>query len=236
MPEILTGAEVIARIHKQTDTILLAFSCGKDSIAAWLECRKYFPHIVPYYMYLVPGLEFVQQSIRYYEEWFGSRIICVPHPSLYRMLNNLVFTPPERCAIIERFGLETFDYLDMQDAIREHLALRPECFTASGVRAVDSPQRMLALRKYGAISERKRQFFPVWDWRKARLVEELRSAAIKLPVDYRLFGRSFDGIDFRFLAPIKEYFPRDYGRILEWFPLAEVEIYRRTYYADGQEA
>lgn len=230
---MLSGEEVIASIRQRTDTILLAFSCGKDSIGAWLECRKHFPRIVPYYMYLIPDLEFVETSIRHYEEWFGCRIMRVPHPSLYRMLNQLVFTPPERCRTIERFSLETFDYSDMQTAIREHLGLGDQCYTASGVRAVDSPQRMLALRKWGAISERKRQFFPVWDWRKARLVEEITAAGVRLPVDYRIFGRSFDGLDYRFLAPIKEHFPRDYERILEWFPLADLEIMRRDYAERG---
>ena len=229
MADTLTGAEVIAAVRRRTDTILMAFSCGKDSIGAWLECRKHFPHIVPYYMYLVPDLEFVEASIRYYEEWFGCRIIRVPHPSLYRMLNRCVFQPPEHRAVIERAELAHIEYSDVQDAIRAYLGLGDECLTASGVRAVDSPYRMISLRKNGAISEKNLQFFPVWDWNKARLVEEIRAAGVKLPVDYRLFGRSFDGIDHRFLLPIREHFPRDYARILKWFPLAELEIVRIDY-------
>lgn len=49
----------------------------------------------------------------------------------------------------------------------------------------------------------------------------------QLPVDYKLFGRTFDGIDYRFLKPIKENFPRDYEKIITWFPLAELELFRR---------
>lgn len=229
MPEILSGEEVIGKIRAQTDTILLAFSCGKDSIAAWLACRPHFRRIVPYYMYLIPDLEFVERSLHYYEEWFGCRIIRVPHPSLYRMLNNFVFQSPEHCAVIERVNLANFEYLDMQDAIREHLGLGLECFVASGVRAVDSPYRMIALKRYGAISERKRQFFPVWDWRKQQVVDAIRESGVKLPVDYRLFGRSFDGIDYRFVAPIRRHFPNDYRRIQQWFPLVDLEILRRQY-------
>lgn len=229
--EQMSGAETIAAIRRQTDTILLAFSCGKDSIAAWLECRKTFPRIVPYYMYLVPDLEFVEESLLYFERWFGSRIFRVPHPSLYRMLNNFVFQPPERLAAIYAANLERFEYIHMQDSLREQFGFGPECYTASGVRAVDSPYRMISLRKRGPISHAKRQFFPVWDWRKERLIDEIRAAGLKLPVDYRLFGRSFDGIDYRFLAPIRDAFPRDYARILEWFPLAELEIKRREYAA-----
>lgn len=225
----LAGEQVIQAIRAQTDTILLAFSCGKDSIAAWLACRPHFRRIVPYYMYFVPGLEFVEDSLRYYEDFFGTRIIRVPSPSLHRMLNNFIFQPPERCSVIEQLRLEDFEFLDMQDSIRDHYNLGPECFVASGVRAVDSPIRMLALRRYGAISEAKKQFFPVWDWRKARLLDALTEAKIQLPVDYRLFGRSFDGVDYRFLEPIRRHFPRDYERILDWYPLADAEIARRQF-------
>ena len=44
------------------DKALLSFSCGKDSWAAWLSARDYFD-FTPYYLYLVPGLEFVEDYV-----------------------------------------------------------------------------------------------------------------------------------------------------------------------------
>lgn len=228
-PELLTGEQVIAAMRKQTDTILLAFSCGKDAIGTWLACRPHFARIVPYYMYLVPGLEFVERSIRYYEQVFGQRILRVPHPSLYRWLNESTFVAPEQLRVIDRAGLPSFEYLDMQDEIRKDLGLSSDCYTASGVRAADSPLRRVSIVTHGAISHKQRQFMPIWDWGIDRLLGEIRSAGIKLSVDYRLFGRSFDGLDYRFIEPIKRTFPRDYQRILEWFPLVEAEIARREF-------
>lgn len=225
----LDGAATIARIRKQTDTIVLAFSCGKDAIATWLECRKHFSRIVPYYMYLVPDLEFVEQSVRYYEEFFGQRIYRIPHPSLYRWINEGVFQPPNRIRVINRTGLPDFDYLDIQDELRKDLGLSSDCYTASGVRAADSPYRLISIKTHGSISHGKRQFFPIWDWKMDQLIAEIQAAGVHLPVDYRMFGRSFDGLDYRFLEPIKRHFPRDFERILEWFPLADIEIARRQY-------
>jgi len=46
----------------------------------------------------------------------------------------------------------------------------------------------------------------------------------------------FDGIDYRFMKPIKDHFPRDYQRIIEWFPLAELEIKRREFAARRKTA
>lgn len=227
--EPLSGDQVIAAMRRQTDTILLAFSCGKDAIGTWLACRPHFTRIVPYYMYLVPGLEFVERSVQYYERAFGQRIIRVPHPSLYRWLNESTFVAPQQLCVIDRAGLPLFDYLDMQDEIRKDSGLSSDCYTASGVRAADSPLRRVSIVTHGAISHKQRQFMPIWDWGIDRLLGEIKSAAINLPVDYRMFGRSFDGLDYRFIAPIKRHFPRDYQRICEWFPLVEAEIARREF-------
>lgn len=45
--QLLTGEQVIETIRQQTDTITLAFSCGKDSIGAWLALKPHFKRIAP---------------------------------------------------------------------------------------------------------------------------------------------------------------------------------------------
>ena len=48
----------------------------------------------------------------------------------------------------------------------------------------------------------------------------------KVPIDYKIFGRSFDGLVYRFMLPLKKYFPNDYAKIKEYFPLIDLEIER----------
>ena len=225
---IESGEQTIALMREITDTVMLAFSCGKDSIAAYLAIRDHFPKIVPYYMYLVPGLEFVEESLRYYEQIIGTKILRIPHPSLYRWLNCQVFTAPWQASVIEGAGLPDFEYFDIQEAMRQDFGLGPHSYVATGVRAADSPIRRMSMMRHGTISHKTKQFYPVWDWRIARVWDAIKASKIALPVDYAMFGRSFDGLDYRFLAPIKERFPDDYARICEWFPLAEAELKRRT--------
>lgn len=223
----ISGPEVIQTVRAESDTCLLAFSCGKDSIAAWLAIQDHFPNIIPFYMYLIPGLEFVEQSLTYYEQVFGTHIIRVPHPSLYRMMNALVYQPPERIRVIEAAGLPDFDYDQVTDFIKREQGLSLKTtYTAHGVRAADSPTRRSAVTQYGPINYKRRTFWPVWDMVKAELIDLIASSGIKLPIDYQLFGRSFDGLDYRFLKPIQEAFPADYAKILEWFPLAHLDIMR----------
>lgn len=226
-PFPMTSAQVIERVRKETDTVFLAFSAGKDSVATWLAIRGKFKRIIPYHMYLIPGLSFVEEGIAYYEKVFRTKVLRLPHPSLHRMLNNFTFQPPERCAVIERAALPDFEYYDVFTALCDDYGLDPqEVMTASGVRAVDSPMRWMHFRKRGAITWSTRTFYPVFDWRKDYLIQQIREAKVKLPPEYKYFGRSFDGLDLRFLLPIREHFPKDYKKILRWFPLAELEIFR----------
>lgn len=226
MGKPLSGAETIAAVRQRQDKTLLAFSTGKDAVATWLAIRDHFDEVIPYYLYLVPDLEFVQESIDYYEKFFGQKIIQLPHPSLHRMLNNNVFQPPERGLVIYQAGLENFDYPQVQDAIVTMRNLQRNILIADGVRAADSPLRRVSIATHGPISYKQLKYHPIWDWKKDDLINCFRHHNVKLSRDYLLFGRSFDGVDLRFLLAIKEHYPRDYQKILDWFPLAELEIFR----------
>lgn len=223
---VLSGFETIAWVRERQDQTLLAFSCGKDAVAAWLAVRPHFDRVVPVYMYLVPGLEFVQESIDYYQRFFGERIIQMPHPSLHRWLNGHIFRPPEQCVVTEQAGLPDIEYEDVFRVVREDLGLPKTMLYATGVRAADSPMRRISIMTHGPVSQNELKYHPVWDWKKADLLREFDRSGVKLAPDYRVFGRTFDGLDVRFLAPMKKHFPRDYQRLLEMFPLADLELYR----------
>lgn len=223
------SAQLCERMAAECDTAILAFSTGKDSIAAWLQMRKYFKRIVPYYCYVVPELGFIEKSLAYYEDFFGCHIYRLPHRSLYRFLRGMVFQPPEHVTKIEALDLpgEEYDDTMIGEIIRDCAGLPAAAYTGTGVRAADSPMRRLAMKTHGAINHNGKRFYPVYDWCKTDLLKVFAESGVRLPVDYKLFGRTFDGLDYRFLKPIKEHFPDDYERIIAWYPLAELELFRR---------
>jgi tRNA(Ile)-lysidine synthase TilS/MesJ len=53
------SAQVRAEIKVISQKVLLAFSCGKDSLATWLQLRDDGFEVVPYFCYLIPDLGFV---------------------------------------------------------------------------------------------------------------------------------------------------------------------------------
>lgn len=221
-----SGAEVTRIMRKQQENALLSFSLGKDSIAVWLAIHGKFKRIVPYYLYLIPGLSFIEEAIRYYERKFDTRIYQYPHPSLARMLNNNIFQHPINVPVIESAELYEGDYMDINAMCCEDAGIPADTYVATGVRAADSPLRRVAFTKHGVISHNRRIFYPVWDWTKQDVIDACRNNGVALPMDYKVFGRSFDGIDLRFLLPIRKHYPQDYKKILEYFPMADVEIAR----------
>jgi hypothetical protein len=226
-----SGEEIITKMAKATkgQPVLLAFSGGKDCVAAWLEIQSKI-NVVPYVMEMIPDLEFVNETIAYYEKHFKTKILRTMHPSCNRMLKNLVFQSPQTWPICNSASLRVYDYDILRDHICETLSLDPQTtWSASGVRAADSIMRRTAMKRYGAINHNRLMFYPVWDMNKAGLVDCLFRSGIKMPVDYQIFGRSFDGIDFRFIYPIRKYFPKDYEKIRELFPMVEVEFWRHKY-------
>lgn len=223
---ITTSEQIRADIAAEEKPVLLGFSRGKDSLAAWLAMREAGITVVPYHLYLVPGLRFVDDSLKFYEDFFGQRIINLPHPSLFRWLNHFLFQPPQRCAIIEAAQFPEVTYEEIAGALREQLDLA-DCWNADGVRAADSPNRRMAMVTHGPLREHLRKVSIVWDWRIADVREALARHKCPLPPEYEWFGRSFDGLDYRFLKPIMDNASEDYARILEWFPLADLEVFRR---------
>ena len=225
--ECQTYEQIIDEVKAKTPEgkALLSFSGGKDSWATWLATRDHF-EIQPFYYYLVPGLEFIEDYFAYAEKRLGKHIIRLPNPGLADMLREYVFQPPWRWPIIQAANLPKFTYNDLSRAAEDAVGWPSMCWTALGVRAADSQRRALVFKTNGAINESRCYFYPIWDWKKDRLVGELQREGIKLPIDYKLFGRSFDGIYLRYLWNIKKHFPRDYARILQWFPDADLEVWR----------
>lgn len=223
---VTPSADIRAQLAAEQRPVLLAFSCGKDAIAAWLALHAAGIPVIPYYLRYMPGLQFVEDTLDRFEQQFQTRIHRYPHPSLYRWLNNLVFQPPERAAIIEAAQLPTPTYEQMVTIIRTDLGLDPATWVADGVRAADSIVRRASIKTHGPMKPKSRKVSVVWDWQKHEVYAEIEAAGITLPPDYAWFGRSFDGIDYRFLEPLSRRAPADYRRVLEWFPLADLELVR----------
>lgn len=226
------GMELMRMIAERSPTIIMSFSLGKDSLGAWIALRdsKLFEKIVPYYAYGVPGLEFVDNALDYYENVFDTHIIRYPAPTFYRQLRSGTFMPLWHARFTRDLDISPdFNFEDLAEILIEDEGLPEDTFVATGIRAVDNMARLAAMKRTGPYSDNLCKFHPIWDWNKNMLMTRIHRSEIMLPPDYLAFGRSFDGIDRRFIGPIKALWPRDYERIKEFFPLIDTVLWREKY-------
>lgn len=222
----MDSEELCKKVREITgNTVILMFSCGKDAIGCYYQLKKHFDNIILVYQYLHPDLSFVNESLDYFEKKFGHKIYRVPHVGLFRIINEHIFQSPEHSDVIDFLGIPNHKYEEYYDCLREDFNCE-NAFVALGVRGNDSPLRRMSIKVSGPIQKHKRSFFPIYDWTNDDLRACFKENNIKLPIDYELFGKSFDGVGYRYIKPIKEHFPEDYEKLKQFFPLIELEILR----------
>jgi hypothetical protein len=217
-------------VRERSPKVMLGFSTGKDSIAAWFRLREYWSadDIYPYFLYLAPRMPMIERSLTYYEDVLGTDIWRMPNRSVYRFLNDAVAQTPANLPVIIGAQLPDMSYPDIYDWLAVDMGIADEHpWVAHGVRSADSPMRRMLLKKHGPWRPNERAFYPIHDYYVADIRRVLTETGVKLPVDYRLFGRSFDGLDHRFAAPLRENFPEDFEALRALYPLMILDSWRR---------
>lgn len=223
----LRGEALVAEYKRRYgDKTMLSFSRGKDSIATALWLRDKI-EIIPVYFEDVPGLEFIQESLAYYEKHlFGRRIIRMPHPAFYKHLRDGIYQTLGRFSLINSSSVPIVTHKDIIRAAALQEGVSGEILTAVGLSIYDNVIRLMTIRKHGPLRPTAGNWCPIWDWPKSRLFETIEKSGVSLPADYTFLPRSFDGLSYIYLEPIRKAFPRDYAQILHWFPLAATELKR----------
>ena len=224
---IKSSAVLLDELAALNEPVILNFSRGKDSLAVWLELRKRNVAVIPIHKSPVPGLKFVTDDLARYEDYFQQHIIDVPVDGFYRQLANFVYQPPWRCPIIEAMNLPIFDRTTWDALMRDTWATQ-DTWILDGVRATDSATRRMAIKMYGPVKHKALRQSPIWDWGKRDVMNAIDAAGLTLGPDYKMFGRSFDGIRYDYLKPMHDHFPDDFQTVLKWFPLADLCLFRET--------
>jgi predicted phosphoadenosine phosphosulfate sulfurtransferase len=168
--------------QKSNEHILISFSAGKDSIACYIACKKYFKNVHLVYLYLVPDLAFIEESLKYYEKEFNTRIIRLPHPAIFEFIGLNAFLKPHQISINweEMYDLyKTYDYDIAFHLAKLDLKIHEDTYTAVGNRMSDSINRMSSIKTYGAINVKRKQFYPCADWKMDKLIDEIKESKIK---------------------------------------------------------
>lgn len=217
--------DVIKTQSQITDSVLVSFSMGKDSIVTMDLCMKYFKHVQPFFMYLVPGLKFQDEALEKYEHRWGVEIIEVPHFENADFYRYGSFRDPD-------YTVPRVKIRAIYEALRQETGIY---WIAGGEKINDSIVRRAMLKHSGSIDEQRGRFYPVMYWTDKEIKRYMRTNHLFYPKFNQELGFSFHSLAGKELSAIKRIYPEDYQRILKFFPEAEAGVVQYEAYKKSGE-
>lgn len=211
---------------KTQEYVTIGFSLGKDSLACALLLKHFNIKFYPFYFTLHPDLAFIKKQVTIYEEYFGQKIIVLPHPMLYDHIRHQDWQPRERAYELSEYDIPAFSFKELSNLWMEENNLSKDCWDVVGMRSSDSFNRRLHIKKEGSLYYKKKKAYLIHDYSKNDCFDLIKHFNCPITDDYKIWGRSWDGYSFRFLTSLKKYYPEDFQKILDYFPLIEAEILR----------
>ncbi len=231
---IRESLELLRRIRDELGQreIIVGFSGGKDSLVTLDLCSQVFDRIHGFFLFLIPGLECEERSLRMAETRYGLTIHRLRHPDMSRYMRYSRLRPcqPE----VEDRIRRNLRWADIEAIMRSRTGAD---WIAQGHRITDSLQRRAMIQASEGFMPKERRVYPIWDWAPKAVFAYLRQKRIPIPPMFGSRVHKTSG-----LAPgnpdcllwLKEHFPEDYRRVVKVFPGAETLLYRDELRANYQ--
>jgi len=206
----------IKTMAKVTDSVIVGFSTGKESIVTLDLCFKFFKKVQPYFLYSVPNVSFQEKTLNWYENKYQTEIIRIPGTNVSEFFHYGSF----------RNGDPTFPIVSIGD-IHHYVRLKYDIWwIACGERMDDSIQRRAMIKNQSTIYEKGGRFYPVASWKKQEIYDYIKHEKLYLGVDSKKLGHSIrmlhpDGLKF-----LKENYPDDLRKLLHIYPFAGASLKR----------
>lgn len=214
MPSIYEPIKAASRV---TQSVIVGFSGGKDSIVTLDLCCRYFSQVHVFFMYQIPGLSFQEASIRYIENRYNLEVMRIPHFELSNFLRYGVFRKPDFDIGIVK-PLDVYTWLRLQT---------DTWWIAAGERINDSIVRRAMIKQSSSIDNKRGRFYPIAAFTKADVIGYIKHHKLKVSPESNLLGHSFRSLMPEDLAVIKKHYPEDFKKIISWFPFAEAATFRQ---------
>jgi hypothetical protein len=174
----------------------------------------------------VPGLKFVENNIQKYEKHFNIKIVRLPHPILYDYINHQDWQPLDRALDLNEFNLGATSFKMLIEMYLLSTGQKNVKYDCNCMKMADSLNRRLLLNSKPDIDHKTKIIYLTKYFTNSQCFDYLKTNGIPLTEDYRIFGRSWDGLSYHFTMGVKKYYPEDYALIKEYFPLIDAEVMR----------
>lgn len=205
-------------LRNQTDSVILFYSGGKDSVVLLdLLSKMNFKRIVCCFMYLIKDLEHQQPYLKWIQTYKNTELVQYPHwvLSWYKADAYYMFhTEANKSA----------KKIQLQDIYRKVKKDTGIQWIVNGAKRADSFNRMIWLGnlKFNAISKGN-VVYPLSYWRKKDVKSYINGHNLIRSIDYGNNTRAsgFD-IDLKTLLFMREKYPEDLQKTLKVFPFAGI--------------
>ena len=198
---------------------LLHFSCGADSVACYLRLKEYGIKPILVYKYFIKNLPMVKNYIDWFEKKFNVHIYQFPSTLFSEKLDNALYQYPVKARERFRNRIGTVLQDHTKNSFDKFLVdtIGKDTVFHFGLRYTDGLRRYQHLSKHGCSYGNK--FYPIASFQIKDLQDILNRHSCLLPIEYRLWGLSFESPRAWNVDLIRENCPETYKRILEYFPL-----------------
>lgn len=209
--------QALEELRRDTDTVLVAFSGGKESLCVLHMAVQVFPRVRPFHLVFVPGLRCVEDGLRQAERRYGLTVEYYTHAWAVNAMT---------CGSY-RFTSHKFDrvkllkYGDMYEVAKAESGC-PHLLT--GARRSDSRQRRI-LMDQGLFPG----IHPIADWSKAHTLAYLKRHSIPLPPQMKGSTTNIS-LSIQDLCWLHDEFPADFNTLARTFPFIPAAVARRRFY------
>jgi hypothetical protein len=160
-----------------------------------------------------------------YEDHFGLKIVRLPHPMLLGDYLSGFWQPYDKMLAIGGH-LGRFSFAELTSYYLRCKNIQGFEYDCNCMKMADSLNRRLLLSKKPDIDEEKKIIYLTKYLTNKDCFDYMKENSIPLTDDYKIWGRSWDGLKYDYTMGVKKYYPEDYELIKEYFPLIEAEVLR----------
>lgn len=206
---------VLNFLKLQTDTVVLFYSGGKDSIVLLDLLYKSGFKIKLVYMYLVPDLEHVDKYLKWAKSKYNVELYYYQHWVITHYIRDNYYR------IHETNNITLLTLSDIVKAVKTDLKVD---WIITGMKQADSLNRRLMLKPLfmSSIEFRTNMVYPLSIWKKNNCMQYIKQNKLPMPISYEINSNS-SGFDLNkdVLMYLKHKYPKDLKKVFKVFPLAE---------------
>lgn len=220
MPDkFLEAREILNDAATNSDSCIVFYSGGKDSLVVMDLATKIFKNVTGVYMYFVPGMSIIENQLDYAMQRWGVNIIQVPHWALLRCLKHGFYCLPK----IKNLDLPDIKVKDIYYYVMKFTGIN---YIATGAKMADSvwrKQNINATKNYSFL------LTPLKNWNKFDVLYYLKTNNIPVPDSE---GGNATGVDLtnKFLLWLYDKHPDDFKIMSKWFPFIGAVPKKRELY------